>query len=220
MPSTEAQRRAKAKWSGRNYDKRERWRKERQAERERAGLCKLCGRVPAQASRKNCRTCLDKARQYYTHSAKAEKKHARDRATYQDRKANGLCVECGLYPPRNKRTRCGKCTDKQNERSMRFLQKQGTKAKLRAWYLRSHYGITPEQWDALFKAQNRCCAICLSPSGRPTWHTDHSHSTGKVRGILCRRCNQAVGFFGDDPILMQRAARYVSVVPESEVRLA
>jgi len=58
------------------------------------------------------------------------------------------------------------------------------------------YGITLEQWEALFDRQGRTCAICRrTEANGHGWHTDHCHATGKVRGILCHDCNFAIGAF-------------------------
>lgn len=68
-------------------------------------------------------------------------------------------------------------------------------------WLRQQYGITLEQRNSLLEAQGYRCAVCKTdaPAGRwDEWHTDHCHDTGRIRGILCMRCNMAVGqFFGD-----------------------
>lgn len=57
------------------------------------------------------------------------------------------------------------------------------------------YGITKEDWCALFKRQGQKCAVCKrkTPDTKRGWHTDHDHETGKVRGILCSRCNTVCG---------------------------
>lgn len=70
-------------------------------------------------------------------------------------------------------------------------------------------GFTREQYTALVEAQGGKCAICAKPLGRGEFCLDHSHSTGVVRGILCRRCNLGVGQFSDDPILLRTAAAYL-----------
>lgn len=58
------------------------------------------------------------------------------------------------------------------------------------------YGLTWEQAKALYDAQGGKCALCLqdiSWEGRER-AIDHDHATGKVRGILCRGCNQMLGY--------------------------
>jgi predicted nucleic acid-binding Zn ribbon protein len=74
------------------------------------------------------------------------------------------------------------------------------------------YGITAEQFAAMLEEQNNLCAICRSPEwpgkgSRP--HVDHDHATGKVRGLLCGKCNVALGNMHDDPVRLRAAAAYV-----------
>jgi Recombination endonuclease VII len=80
----------------------------------------------------------------------------------------------------------------------------------RANHLRKTYGLTPEDWDALFLSQGQCCAICrtTTPGDKRNWHTDHDHETSKVRGILCANCNRIVHKLAT-PEVLQRAAEYV-----------
>lgn len=65
------------------------------------------------------------------------------------------------------------------------------------------YGVTAE-WEAAtleaqgYKCGNPSCGA-TEPGGRwPTWHIDHCHKTGVVRGLLCDKCNKGVGLFDDD----------------------
>ena len=69
------------------------------------------------------------------------------------------------------------------------------------------YGITLGEKEAMVKRQAGRCAIC----GRKakTLCVDHDHDTGFVRGLLCFRCNQALGFFGDSIQSLQRAVDYM-----------
>ena len=82
---------------------------------------------------------------------------------------------------------------------------------IRAYGLKKKYGLTIDQWDSLFEDQGRCCAIChtLEPGGRYGWQTDHCHSSGKVRGILCAHCNVVLGLVKEDVGTMQTMIEYV-----------
>lgn len=70
------------------------------------------------------------------------------------------------------------------------------------------YGISEEEYEALIVAQDNRCAICRDIFTE-TPCVDHGHTTGKVRGLLCRPCNTGLGAFRDSPAIMKRASRYV-----------
>lgn len=70
------------------------------------------------------------------------------------------------------------------------------------------YGITLKQHKQMYADQNGNCACCGQPVPYDKTCTDHSHETGKVRGLLCYRCNYGMGFI-DDIVFMQRALEYV-----------
>lgn len=71
--------------------------------------------------------------------------------------------------------------------------------------------ITDEAVFDLWVSQGSVCAICCKPieALAKTTHLDHDHATGKVRGVLCHRCNRAIGFFNESPELLERAADYI-----------
>lgn len=80
------------------------------------------------------------------------------------------------------------------------------------WYwLRANYGITPEQWTALFVSQGERCGCCRStdPGSKRGWHTDHNHTTGRVRGILCHGCNHMLGGARDSVSILAAGVRYL-----------
>jgi hypothetical protein len=83
--------------------------------------------------------------------------------------------------------------------------------KVRATRLKSDYGLTPEQWDQMLTDQGNSCFLChaTEPGNKSGWHTDHCHTTKKVRRILCYRCNTGLGKFKEDPELLERAAAYI-----------
>lgn len=74
------------------------------------------------------------------------------------------------------------------------------------------YGLTQQDWDQMVARQRGRCAVCptAEPGGRgESWHIDHDHVTGQVRGLLCQRCNLGISMLGDSPDLMRAALRYV-----------
>lgn len=76
--------------------------------------------------------------------------------------------------------------------------------------LRSMYGISTEEFDALLASQGGVCAICeTNEPGARGWHLDHDHATSFPRGILCSWCNQGLGHFQDNPAVLQSAIDYL-----------
>ncbi len=76
------------------------------------------------------------------------------------------------------------------------------------------YGLTITAYRDLLDRQSGACAICLSLPNRNRLHIDHDHATGRVRGLLCTRCNAGIGMFRDNPELMLAAAEYVQQLTE------
>ena len=84
------------------------------------------------------------------------------------------------------------------------------KRKMRDLYYRRTYGLSADEVDAILVAQDGVCAICgQAPERAASLHLDHDHRTGRLRGILCLNCNQALGKLGPDPAVYSRAAAYL-----------
>lgn len=62
----------------------------------------------------------------------------------------------------------------------------------------------------MYAAQDGRCALCRESEANRRLAVDHDHKTGRVRALLCSRCNTALGNLRDDPALMIRAAAYVA----------
>jgi hypothetical protein len=76
--------------------------------------------------------------------------------------------------------------------------------------LKKKFGLTLSQYDEMLSTQCGVCAICggACATGRRL-SVDHCHSTGKVRGLLCVRCNLTLGKMDDNPSILRAAADYV-----------
>ncbi|MFN2503529.1 MAG: endonuclease VII domain-containing protein, partial [Acidimicrobiales bacterium] len=72
-------------------------------------------------------------------------------------------------------------------------------------HLKRKYGLSLEEYDAMLADQGGGCAICQ----RSADPVDHDHGTGLIRGLLCFTCNNALGDFEDDPVLLRKALAYV-----------
>lgn len=84
--------------------------------------------------------------------------------------------------------------------------------------LKAGYNITLAEYNSLLEKQNGRCAICgvdatgvREPGKREhSMYVDHDHSTGKIRGLLCSRCNFGIGQFRNNPELLMKAATYLT----------
>jgi len=79
------------------------------------------------------------------------------------------------------------------------------------------YGISEDQFYLLLKEQCGVCAICGEPE--PTQKNyrlsiDHCHATGKIRGLLCSRCNSGIARFQDSPTILAAAIDYLQRQPQ------
>ena len=73
-------------------------------------------------------------------------------------------------------------------------------------------GLTYKEKAALIEKQGFKCLICgidFRTIPDRNIHIDHSHDTGKVRGILCHRCNMGIGLFDENRENLKRAMEYV-----------
>ena len=73
---------------------------------------------------------------------------------------------------------------------------------------RSRYGITPEMFDSMVLEQEGLCAICKEQPERLV--IDHCHDTGKVRGLLCLKCNSGIGLLRDSASVVENALTYLT----------
>lgn len=82
--------------------------------------------------------------------------------------------------------------------------------------LKREFGISLTDYNAMLEAQNGVCAICDRPEkfstkgkGSMAMAVDHCHKTDKIRGLLCLKCNRAIGLFEDSTDSLQKAIDYL-----------
>lgn len=81
--------------------------------------------------------------------------------------------------------------------------------------LKTNYDLTVEEFDKMLEAQGNRCLLCeTSDWGSKSPCVDHNHNTGKIRGILCHKCNSGMGLLGDNPELLIKAAEYLQQAEE------
>ncbi len=91
----------------------------------------------------------------------------------------------------------------------------GVKMRSRALQLKRAYGITLDEYDTMILSQNGVCSICgkeetvVMRGARQSLSVDHCHSTNRIRGLLCSKCNRGLGAFGDDIDIMVSAISYL-----------
>lgn len=151
---------------------------------------------------------------------------------YTDRKARDgcrpECTQCNLAiraakyrdNPRPAIERAQRWRDENRERyleNQRRYVADGRKAiSSRKSHLQRKYGMTLEDFEVKLAGQGGGCAMCGTSTVRVD-NIDHDHLTGKVRGILCFRCNAAIGQLDDDPGRARALADYLEAHFEGDV---
>jgi len=118
---------------------------------------------------------------------------------------NLRCDECGepftVDIKRRCKDRLFRCPLCQNKRCKEHGRLQHN--------LKSRYGLSQEDYDRKLALQDHRCAICLNFPSLRKLSVDHDHKTGKVRDLLCTRCNAAIGHFDEDSGKMLAAIAYL-----------
>lgn len=122
------------------------------------------------------------------------------------------CKDCGPESKRPAPHQGPRCTTHHRER-----KKEVKRLSYYRW-IKKTYGITGEQYEALYEAQGGTCAICKRATGKSRrLAVDHDHATGYVRGLLCSSCNNILGHLRDRIDLALGVAGYLQNPPSFEV---
>jgi hypothetical protein len=153
-----------------------------------------------------------------------KRKRDRQKAWYA---ANPDRVKTARVALRERMTPDQKAARKEYQRAWYFAHKEGVKAQKAEWRAanpekvlgyarRRKYGVTSDQYQALYAAQRGTCKICkgsrpqTSPrGGQKPLAVDHCHATGRIRGLLCNKCNAGLGMLDDSIDLLRAALAYL-----------
>lgn len=75
--------------------------------------------------------------------------------------------------------------------------------------LAKQYGLTREQYDTMAAGQKGLCAICGRPPSLRLLEVDHDHATGRIRGLLCRKCNVLIGYLETSRDVLGKVSTYL-----------
>lgn len=129
-----------------------------------------------------------------------------------------VCYKCKIelpfnadFFPRNRNAKyrlAVKCRKCQSTYVVAWQRGVG-KEKHRSIVRKCRAGFTQQEFDQKLAEQGGVCAVCKQPpSESRTLDSDHCHASGVKRGLLCNKCNQALGLFNDSPLLLQAALDY------------
>jgi hypothetical protein len=83
--------------------------------------------------------------------------------------------------------------------------------RTRDQHLRRTFGISSEEYDSMLARQGGVCAVCRQPpKADESFHVDHHDERGGIRGVLCVRCNNALGQLREDVDVAERAVDYLA----------
>ena len=126
------------------------------------------------------------------------------------------CHFCGMQKGRQKLAEgvCDKYHTPENTRRRLRNWRKNNKEKYEGQWLRScikriGVNLTEDRYWEMVENQNGLCLICNKPDDKGRLCIDHCHTTNKVRGLLCRNCNLALGNLKDDPLLFERCVLYL-----------
>ena len=83
----------------------------------------------------------------------------------------------------------------------------------KAWNFKNKYGITIEEYQIIFDKQEGKCNICGHHQNefKRALCVDHDHVTGRIRGLLCDKCNRNLGGFNDDINMLLKAIEHLKI---------
>jgi hypothetical protein len=163
------------------------------------GVCRACERPRKLIANTECRECLEQR------GLRQCSRCNEVRLVLMDFwGTKGMCIQCcEAYLPK-----AAKHAERLERESRRLSM--SPEDYLIDTRLRAIYKITLADYNRMLAAQDGKCAICHLPPQRSRLFVDHCHTSGKVRGLLCGKCNSALGLLKDSVQALDEAKRYLT----------
>ena len=166
-------------------------------------VCYICGTKDNLSKDKRfnsfrCKPCTVKLSQKYRKDNLDKVK--KSQKNYYQRNKDKIKLRVKKYAKLNK-------VKLSNSRKIYYLN---NKELFKDRQLKRNFGISLMEYNKIKENQNNKCAICkINNEKNKVFHTDHNHTTGKVRGLLCTNCNIGIGQFKDNILILKNAIIYL-----------
>jgi hypothetical protein len=121
---------------------------------------------------------------------------------------NSMCKEC-LAERHRERAKIPQTKEMMRKASQKYYHQGGGCEKERDRRYLAQYGITNADKERMIEKNHWLCPICGTDNPGRWWAIDHCHRTGKVRDVICDKCNKMLGLANDDPCRLWSAAMYL-----------
>lgn len=159
---------------------------------------------------KQCGKCKEtKSFEMFDKRLKRFKKSTTQKSSY-----HSSCKECRLFYQRKRR-------DRNNELNrLHYARSEKRRMDLKSTNLRNKFGISMDQYNKMFFDQNGCCSICSTHQQDlpKRLAVDHNHTTQEIRGLLCMKCNLAVGYLNESVESAENLIKYLNKKTEYSVK--
>jgi len=186
--------------------------------------CVNCGREPKAPGRGNkyCVTCKPIMRETLMERERRKLLERNEKQKLErEEVSKKRKTQMNRFAPEGKRY-CYDCEDFLP--LSRFSSRPGSKCRTclkfkdHEWMLKSRFGLSKQEYMDILDSQGGVCYICERKPVNRRLAVDHDHSTGNVRGLLCKGCNRDIlGHLRDDPAALQRAIDYLHSPPAFDV---
>lgn len=137
---------------------------------------------------------------HHTTSADGAAKYCSGCREHVPLKGFSFMVRRGKTVPRN---RCRSCASANNKTREMYY---------RLWSVKRRYGLSADDYAALYERASSSCEVCGRREDEVPGFLciDHCHVSNRVRGLLCRNCNSAIGKLGESASMLQKAIEYLA----------